>query len=416
MVLSGVTFPCDKKGGGVGFRMPAPPHVNIIANSAFPIGRSTLMLYLTGMQNSWQDILSILGALQGLLLSVLLISRKANRRPNRVLGAFTLIFSLGLLERLLQPYRGKAFMTYFSDLLGGTVFLYAPLVYIFVYLLLKGPLSRKRWLKHQAPFLIYTLGLTVAQCFTPAPQGKGEEDALELLLLLFLYIQIFYYSFHSIRLVLWAEAAEAETEGYVPLSWLKALIIGLTAIYTLSFLGILLVVSGVSIGQSLFAVVQIASVVVVYLLSYFALVQPQLAYAPLNDKREESPKYQGSSLSDSDKQQLLERILQHTETTKPYLEPNLAIEEFAGQLGVNRYYISQVINECLEQNFSDFINAYRVKETQALLRNPAMQHLNILAIAYEAGFNSKTSFNTVFKKFTGMSPSQYQKEVKEGLE
>ena len=61
------------------------------------------MSYLAGMQNSWQDILSVLGALQGALLSVLLISRKANRRPNRVLGVFTLIYSMGLLERILRP-------------------------------------------------------------------------------------------------------------------------------------------------------------------------------------------------------------------------------------------------------------------------------------------------------------------------
>ena len=152
----------------------------------------------------------------------------------------------------------------------------------------------------------------------------------------------------------------------------------------------------------------------VYLLSYFSLAQPQLAYAPLDENREESQKYQGSSLSETDKDNLLGRVLQHTQESKPYLEPNLTIEEFANQLGVNRYYISQVVNERLEQNFSDFINAYRVRETQALLRDPARQHLKILAIAYEAGFNSKTSFNTVFRKFTGMSPSQYRKEVKNG--
>ncbi|MCB0595027.1 MAG: helix-turn-helix transcriptional regulator [Lewinellaceae bacterium] len=368
------------------------------------------------MQNSWQDILSVLGALQGALLSVLLISRKANRRPNRVLGVFTLIYSMGLLERILRPYRGQAVMTYLSDLLGGTVFLYAPLVYIFIYLLLKGPISRKRWLQHLAPFTIYTLGMTAVHLFAPAPQGQSGGDVLELVVLLFLYIQIFYYSFLSIRMVLKAEAAETATRGYVPLRWLKALIIGLTVIYSLSFLGILLVVFGFPIGQSLFIIVQVASVVVVYLLSYFALVQPQLAYAPLNHDQDAPPKYQGSSLSDTDKQQLLERILRHTETAKPYLVPNLSIEEFAGQVDVNRYYISQVINECLEQNFSDFINAYRVQETQALLQDPDRQHLKILAIAYEGGFNSKTAFNTAFKKFTGMSPSQYRRQANSGSE
>ncbi|MCB0548838.1 MAG: helix-turn-helix domain-containing protein [Phaeodactylibacter sp.] len=366
------------------------------------------------MQTSWQDILSILGALQGILLSILLISRRANRRPNQVLGVFTLIFSLGLMERLLRPYRGQALIAYFSDLLGGTVYLYAPLVYIFIHLLLKGPLSIKGWLAHLSPFLFYTLAMTGAHTLSPAPQGQGGEDMVEILLLLFLYIQIFYYSFLSIRMVLRAEAKEGEAGGYVPLGWLKGLIIGLTAIYGLSFSAILLAVFGIAVSQALFVVVQIACVVMVYLLSYFSLAQPQLAYAPLDENREESQKYQGSSLSETDKDNLLGRVLQHTQESKPYLEPNLTIEEFANQLGVNRYYISQVVNERLEQNFSDFINAYRVRETQALLRDPARQHLKILAIAYEAGFNSKTSFNTVFRKFTGMSPSQYRKEVKNG--
>ncbi|MCO6475619.1 MAG: helix-turn-helix domain-containing protein [Phaeodactylibacter sp.] len=364
------------------------------------------------MQTSWQDILSILGALQGLLLSLLLLSRKANRRPNRVLGAFTLIFSLGLLERLLRPYRGQAALAYLSDLLGGTVFLYAPLIYIFVHLLLKGPLSRPGWFKHLSPFFIYTLGMTAAHIFSPAPQAQAGEDATEILLLLFLYLQIFYYSFLSIRMIRQAETTEAELGGQVPLNWLKGLIIGLTAIYALSFFAIVLAVLGYPLSRPLFTAVQIACVVMVYLLSYFSLAQPQLAYAPL----QEGPKYQGSPLSETDKDKLLQRILQHVETHKPYLQPNLTIEDFAGQLAVNRYYISQVVNERLEQNFSDFINAYRVKETQALLRDPARQHLKILAIAYEAGFNSKTSFNTVFKKFTGMSPSQYRRQANGGSE
>ena len=123
-------------------------------------------------------------------------------------------------------------------------------------------------------------------------------------------------------------------------------------------------------------------------------------------------KYQGSPLADADKDRYLKSLLDYVEREKPFLNPKLTIEQLAQEIGINRFYLSQIINEKLNRNFSDFINAYRIKETQRLMRSPDHQHLNILGMAYESGFNSKSSFNSAFKKLTGMSPSQYRQSVK----
>jgi AraC-like DNA-binding protein len=94
---------------------------------------------------------------------------------------------------------------------------------------------------------------------------------------------------------------------------------------------------------------------------------------------------------------------------KPFLDPELSLQKLAEKLNVSLHFLSHTINTCFEENFFQFINRYRVEESKILLRHPDMSHYNILQIAYEAGFNSKTTFNTTFKKMTGVSPSAYQK-------
>ena len=71
-------------------------------------------------------------------------------------------------------------------------------------------------------------------------------------------------------------------------------------------------------------------------------------------------------------------------------------------------HLSQTINELLGQSFSDFVNSYRIEEAKRKLVDPACKHLSVLGIAEEVGFNSKSSFNSVFKKHTAMTPSEFR--------
>lgn len=102
------------------------------------------------------------------------------------------------------------------------------------------------------------------------------------------------------------------------------------------------------------------------------------------------------------------QLLQWMELEKPYLENDLSLPSLAQQLQLSTNELSYLLNEGFSENFFQFINRYRVEESKRLLSSPAHAHLNMLGIAYEAGFNSKTVFNTHFKKVTGISPSEFR--------
>ncbi|MDQ3289722.1 MAG: helix-turn-helix domain-containing protein, partial [Bacteroidota bacterium] len=127
----------------------------------------------------------------------------------------------------------------------------------------------------------------------------------------------------------------------------------------------------------------------------------------LETTAESVKKYQKSSLKPEESQHYLNRLLDYMEFEKPYRQSNITIQDLAGMLQMPKHHLSQIINNQLEKNFYDFINQYRVAEAQLLLVDPKFKHLTNLAIAEEAGFNSKATFNAVFKKQTGQTPSEY---------
>lgn len=100
------------------------------------------------------------------------------------------------------------------------------------------------------------------------------------------------------------------------------------------------------------------------------------------------------------------------EKEKMYLDNDLNLPTVAEKLGISIQDASFLINETTNDNFYSFINRYRVEEAKKLLASEKSEELNILGIAFESGFNSKTTFNTTFKKMVGISPSQYSKEQK----
>ncbi|WP_026752655.1 AraC family transcriptional regulator [Sediminibacterium sp. C3] len=93
---------------------------------------------------------------------------------------------------------------------------------------------------------------------------------------------------------------------------------------------------------------------------------------------------------------------------KLYRNPELTLSDLAIHLGTNPSFLSKMINRSFEKNFNDFVNEYRVMEVKEQLSNPELANLTIMSLAYDAGFNSKATFNRAFKKFTGDSPKTYQ--------
>jgi AraC-like DNA-binding protein len=100
------------------------------------------------------------------------------------------------------------------------------------------------------------------------------------------------------------------------------------------------------------------------------------------------------------------------EHDKLFLDNELGLPGIAEKLGISIHDTSYLINEVTGSNFYNFVNKYRVEEAKNLLASASLEKLNILGIAFAAGFNSKTAFNTAFKKWTGVSPSEYAKEQK----
>ncbi len=95
------------------------------------------------------------------------------------------------------------------------------------------------------------------------------------------------------------------------------------------------------------------------------------------------------------------RLTDFMTTDQPYLAPELTLPELAARLGTNTSMLSRVINTGFGQNFNDYVNEYRVREAERRLRDPRFRHYTLLAVALESGFNSKSTFNRVFKKLRG---------------
>ena len=100
------------------------------------------------------------------------------------------------------------------------------------------------------------------------------------------------------------------------------------------------------------------------------------------------------------------------EMSKPYLNPDLTLHQLAAELGISSHLLSQVINDHLKLNFFDFVNQYRVKTFKERIVSPHYSAFSVLGIAFDCGFNSKSAFNRIFKKNTGLTPSQFRKTAK----
>jgi len=140
-----------------------------------------------------------------------------------------------------------------------------------------------------------------------------------------------------------------------------------------------------------------------------AVVYKGLKYPEIFSGIEEKPKYAQSKLTKQESEKHIKQLLQFMNTSKPYLEPSLSLTELAENLTIHPRYLSQEINDTLNQNFYDFVNSYRIEEAKKLFSDPKNRKKTVLEILYEVGFNSKSVFNNAFKKHTGITPTQFRK-------
>ncbi len=145
-----------------------------------------------------------------------------------------------------------------------------------------------------------------------------------------------------------------------------------------------------------------------FILGFYGLKQ-QTIFAR-NQVQNGAEKYIKSRLKPEDKQKIRTRILECFEKQKPYLDSELTIVRLADMLKTSRHVLTEVINTEFGRNFYQFVNEYRVEAVKQKLSDPKLRHLSIEAIGYDCGFNSKSTFFSVFKAVAGCTPLQFRKD------
>jgi AraC-like DNA-binding protein len=129
----------------------------------------------------------------------------------------------------------------------------------------------------------------------------------------------------------------------------------------------------------------------------------------LDSSKTETTSYSKSGLTEEKIISYANNIGEHMKHEKPYLQDDLTLSVLAEQCGLSNIHLSQILNQHFQLNFYDFVNQYRIEESKKMLLSSNYDNLSVLGIAFDCGFKSKSSFNRYFKKYNGMSPSEFKK-------
>lgn len=121
--------------------------------------------------------------------------------------------------------------------------------------------------------------------------------------------------------------------------------------------------------------------------------------------------YEKSGLEEEEALLLMNKMNEWMETDKPFVNGNLSLTDFAEKFEIPGYILSEVLNRLVKQNFYEYVNNYRIEEFKKQIQAPKNKNIKLLNVAFDVGFNSKTTFNTSFKKFTGKTPSEYRNSL-----
>jgi AraC-like DNA-binding protein len=205
------------------------------------------------------------------------------------------------------------------------------------------------------------------------------------------------------------------TSQRITLNWLKVLAISFYVVYIIVFIlgGLKILGNYIPFDPYFVVFAFIALFSMVY--SFYGIKQPvifgEVLHNERNGEKREAEKYSRSGLKDEQAEEYLTILLDYMESEKPYLDGNLTIHDLSLKTGISRHHITQVLNEIYGKNFFTFINEYRTREVIERFSDSRYDHYTILAIAFDSGFNSKSTFNSFFKSQTGQTPSKYRENL-----
>jgi AraC-like DNA-binding protein len=198
----------------------------------------------------------------------------------------------------------------------------------------------------------------------------------------------------------------------ISLNWLRLLILGALLSFIIGFVAFELIIgNSISEPRNAFYIIATVNTVFIFVLGYFGLRQPHIFVTRPEQAQQAKEKYMHSGLNEAESDRIIRDLKKFMKDERPFLDPKLTLAGLANQLGTSPNRLSQVLNSELGVTFYDFINDYRIEEVKQQLINPEKSHITLLGIALESGFNSKSSFNKLFKEKTGQTPSQFKKEM-----
>ncbi len=365
---------------------------------------------------------------QVILLIFILFVMKSNRRANAFFAAYLFIFGSIFFAGFLSKTGVKFLALIFGlisvpglSLLGALIYFYSAYV---------TGLREKFRKVDVAPFIIYAINFGIF--FISVLKGLYLSNTPAFGKMLYIVVtsglatSIIYLVYTILTLGKYYRKIEnyySDTER-MRLDWLMK-------ITTLSFF--VVTVWFCEFGLTYFNIIprthfiplfiMIMIMIIIFITSYYLINQPEIFRKNLEMEyvldEDADPavaeKYARQSIDDRMQDEYLAKLNTYMDEQKPYLDENITIKDLAEEVGIPPHHLSIVINNRLGKNFYTFINEYRVKEAVAILDNPDNSDASIIAIAFRAGFNSKSTFNSVFKKLTGQTPSEYRNSFRSEL-
>jgi AraC-like DNA-binding protein len=398
---------------------------------------------MTRVTFDWIQLAIALGAVQGLLLAAVLVAHRTNRVANRLLAALMAVFTISLASVL---YYASGLTYEYPHLFGISYplpWVFGPLVYL--YTLAASDRAwrfRARHALHFAPVIavvivtlpIYLMSGSDKMALFDRLQA-GDVPTVLAVLEPTKYLSGLAYSVATVLLL--RRHGRRVRDSYsnterVNLRWLLALAGAAAAIWlfaTVTEAAGVLSGSARSNGPDLDA---LAVALLVYAIGYMGLRQPEIfrydvpppkasaASAPTEPAPEggaeqpaepTDPRQPRTGLGEREAARLKADLLALMEREHLHRDPELTLASLAEALSSTPHKVSELLNAELGQTFYDFVNGYRVDEVRRRLAEPKAKQLSVLALAMDAGFASKSTFNDVFKKRTGQTPSTYRKAL-----
>lgn len=346
-------------------------------------------------------------------LCLVLITKRAKSEGDKILIAWLGVISLHLTCYSILFTQSHLQFPYLLGVEIPLPLLHGPLLYLYTASFTIHPVSFSKRALHFIPFLLAVL--LVAPFYSLSAEAKlevyhheGAAYALQMSIIFaasvisgLIYTSLSLYALHQHKKHIKNTYSSIEK---INLRWLFNLIIGLSCIWVI-----------VLLAEDIY--IFTAVVLYVIFIGYFGIKQVGIFTNTLPAKEAPSAanadaaKYEKSMLADAQLEKIYKDLTELMQVKKRFQTTELTLAMVADELNVHPNTLSQVINRMTMQNFFDYINLLRVQEFQARVALPENHKYTLLALAYDCGFNSKTSFNRNFKKITGKSPSEYLKAL-----